>query len=79
MARRTLHVGIVGAGIGGLTAAIASARAGAQVTILESALELGEIGAGIQVLNVPITVVVVAEPLTFRCFLTCPGFFSGGE
>jgi salicylate hydroxylase len=48
-----LHVGICGAGMGGLTAAIAIARAGAKVTLLEAAKELGEIGAGIQVfLNV---------------------------
>lgn len=47
--QKTLNVGIVGAGIGGLTAAIAVARAGAKVTLLEAAHELGEIGAGIQV------------------------------
>lgn len=47
--KTSLHVGIVGAGIGGLTAAIAIARAGAQVTLLEATDELGEIGAGIQV------------------------------
>ncbi|CAM1508660.1 Fc.00g055080.m01.CDS01 [Cosmosporella sp. VM-42] len=45
---KNLHVGIVGAGIGGLAAAIALRRAGASVTVLESAAELGEIGAGIQ-------------------------------
>ena len=49
MANSRLRVGIIGAGIGGLTAAIAIARAGADVTILEAATELGEIGAGIQV------------------------------
>jgi salicylate hydroxylase len=49
MAPRELHVGIVGAGMGGLAAAIAIARAGAKVTLLEAAPELGEIGAGIQV------------------------------
>jgi salicylate hydroxylase len=43
-----LRVGIVGAGIGGLAAAIAIQRAGAQVTVLEAAPQLGEIGAGIQ-------------------------------
>lgn len=43
-----LHVGLVGAGIGGLTASIGLARNGARVTILEAATTLGEIGAGIQ-------------------------------
>lgn len=46
--KRTLKVGLCGAGIGGLAAAIAIARAGCDVTILEAAAELGEIGAGIQ-------------------------------
>jgi len=48
MAPRNLEVGIVGAGIGGVTAAISIARAGAKVTVLEAAAQLGEIGAGIQ-------------------------------
>ncbi|OAG42032.1 hypothetical protein AYO21_03767 [Fonsecaea monophora] len=43
-----LNVGICGAGIGGLAAAIAISKAGAKVTVLEAAPELGEIGAGIQ-------------------------------
>lgn len=43
-----LHIGICGAGIGGLAAAIAMSEAGAKVTVLEAAPELGEIGAGIQ-------------------------------
>ncbi|RFU31812.1 hypothetical protein B7463_g4514, partial [Scytalidium lignicola] len=38
---RNLHVGIVGAGIGGLAAAIALRNAGARVTVLEAAEELG--------------------------------------
>lgn len=38
-----VHVGIVGAGIGGLAAAIAMCHAGAQVTVLEAAEELGEV------------------------------------
>jgi len=42
------HVGICGAGLGGLAAAIAISKAGAKVTVLEAAAELGEIGAGIQ-------------------------------
>ena len=45
---RELNIGICGAGIGGLAAAIAIRKAGARVTVLEAAPELGEIGAGIQ-------------------------------
>ncbi|KAI0012443.1 FAD/NAD(P)-binding domain-containing protein [Xylariaceae sp. FL0662B] len=45
-----LHVIIVGAGLGGLGAAISILLAGHNVTVLESASEIGEIGAGIQVL-----------------------------
>lgn len=45
-----LHVVIVGAGLGGLGAAISILLAGHSVEILESAPEIGEIGAGIQCL-----------------------------
>ncbi|CZR67538.1 related to salicylate hydroxylase [Phialocephala subalpina] len=45
----SVDVVIVGAGLGGLAAAIAIARAGHRVTIVERAPELGEVGAGIQV------------------------------
>lgn len=38
-----LHVGICGAGLGGLAASIAVARAGAKVTLLEAAHALGEV------------------------------------
>jgi salicylate hydroxylase len=39
---------IIGAGIGGLTAALALARRGRPVTVLEQAAELREVGAGLQ-------------------------------
>jgi NADPH-dependent 2,4-dienoyl-CoA reductase/sulfur reductase-like enzyme len=41
--QQTLKVGLVGAGIGGLAAAITIARAGADVIFLEAAPELGEV------------------------------------
>jgi 2-polyprenyl-6-methoxyphenol hydroxylase-like FAD-dependent oxidoreductase len=44
MTRPQFHVGIVGAGLGGLAAAIAIARAGDRVTVLEQAAVLGEVG-----------------------------------
>ena len=43
-----LNVVIVGAGIGGLATAYLLGKAGHHVTILESAAELSEVGAGIQ-------------------------------
>ena len=43
MTKRNIHVGVIGAGIGGLLATIAIADAGAKVTVLESAEELGEV------------------------------------
>ncbi|EFX04996.1 FAD-binding domain containing protein [Grosmannia clavigera kw1407] len=45
-----LKVIVVGAGLGGLGAAIAVLLAGHDVTVLESTSQIGEIGAGIQVL-----------------------------
>ncbi|ETN44863.1 uncharacterized protein HMPREF1541_09738 [Cyphellophora europaea CBS 101466] len=47
MPSQRLNVGVVGGGLGGLAAAIAIARSGADVTVLEAATKLGEIGAGI--------------------------------
>jgi salicylate hydroxylase len=44
----TTHVAVVGAGIGGLTTALALAAGGRDVTILERRVGFPEIGAGIQ-------------------------------
>ncbi|MCC2096508.1 MAG: FAD-dependent monooxygenase [Hyphomicrobiales bacterium] len=43
-----LHIIIAGAGIGGLTAALALLNDGHRVTLIERAPELGEVGAGLQ-------------------------------
>ena len=43
------EVAVIGAGIGGLTAALALARRGCTVAVYEQARELGEIGAGLHV------------------------------
>ena len=42
-----LNIGIVGAGIGGLSAALALQRAGFRVQVFEQAPQLGEVGAGL--------------------------------
>ena len=43
MSKVRMHIAIVGAGLGGLAAAIGISRAGYQVTILEQASVLGEV------------------------------------
>src|SRR5579864_723258 len=48
-AHRPLRVIIVGAGIGGLAAAIALRQRGIEVQIFERSQELGEVGAGLQI------------------------------
>lgn len=45
---QTSHVIVAGAGIAGLGAALASARSGLRVTVLEKAESLSEVGAGLQ-------------------------------
>ena len=43
------EITVIGAGIGGLAAAVALSRRGARVTVLEQAPEIAEVGAGIQI------------------------------
>ena len=58
----TRHVIIAGAGIGGLSAALALTRAGYRVTVLEQAPQLQETGAGIQLSpNAPIRAAACAS------------------
>src|SRR5690606_16013449 len=45
---KTLKVGVVGAGIGGVTLAAALAQRGIEVHLFERAAAFGEVGAGIQ-------------------------------
>ncbi|MGH1465616.1 MAG: FAD-dependent monooxygenase [Cognatishimia sp.] len=49
MALLGLNIAVLGGGIGGLTVALALAQRGAQVTVLEQAEAINEVGAGIQV------------------------------
>lgn len=44
-----MRIVVVGAGIGGLTAALALMRRGFEVQVLEQAATLGEVGAGVQI------------------------------
>jgi len=49
MALAGRNVTVIGAGIGGLAAALALSRRGARVTVLEQAPAISEVGAGIQI------------------------------
>src|SRR5438128_1383474 len=49
MTETSLRILIIGAGIGGLTAALALLRDGHEVEVYEQAPALGELGAGVQI------------------------------
>ena len=46
--KSSVSIGIVGGGIGGMTAALALLRKGFEVSVFEQAPELQEVGAGLQ-------------------------------
>jgi salicylate hydroxylase len=46
---KDLHILIIGAGLGGLTAALALQKAGFRVSVYEQADTLGEVGAGVTI------------------------------
>jgi salicylate hydroxylase len=66
---------VLGAGIGGLTAAIALTRAGARVRIVEQAPALGEVGAGIQLSH---NAMVALDALGIGDAVRRAGLRSGG-
>ncbi len=79
MEKHSLHVSIIGGGIGGLAAASALQRQGIQVTVFERNPELREIGAGLTLwangvqvlrhLGLANTLAAVSAPLTrFECW-----------
>ncbi len=49
MKQRKIHIAIIGAGIGGLTAAITLLRANIKAEIFEQTTRLSEVGAGVQI------------------------------
>ncbi len=49
MSKLVYHVAIVGAGLGGLAAAIAISRAGHRVTVIEQAQQLGEVSGLLEI------------------------------
>ena len=46
---KDIHIAIIGAGIGGMTAAVTLAQKGFKVNVFEQAPELSEVGAGLTV------------------------------
>ena len=49
MTSRNISIGVIGGGIGGLSAALSFLRAGLDVHVYEQAPETREVGAGIQI------------------------------
>lgn len=70
--KKNLGIGIVGGGIGGMTAALALLRRGFDVTVFEQAPELQELGAGLQISSNGVRVLFalgLEEELRKICFI----------
>ncbi len=70
--KKNIKIGIVGGGIGGLTAALALMRRGFHVSVFEQAPELQEVGAGLQVSPNGVRILAslgIEEELMKACFV----------
>jgi salicylate hydroxylase len=81
---KDLNIGIVGAGIGGLTAALALLKEGHRVTVLEQAPQLGEVGAGLSLSPTAVhalnwSACTVLETKAYKPEDQCVRHFKDGE
>ena len=74
-----MNICIIGAGLGGLSAALALLQKGFRVTVLEQASALGEIGAGVQLGPNAVGVLYRLGLQTALEQVTCETFFTPRE